>query len=94
MEFLSLKGDCIGSSEHILVKMQHCWKSHAMAQLLHAQAVYPKVNREEKSVHRALTMVKYHFSILGKRKVREDFAFIGLSKVIKAVRSKTLNLFC
>ena len=30
LEFLSLKGDCIGSSESTLVKMPHCWKSHAM----------------------------------------------------------------
>ena len=31
LEFLSLKGGCIGSSESIHVKMPHCWKSHAMA---------------------------------------------------------------
>ena len=29
LEFLSLKG---GSSESTLVKMPHCWKSHATAQ--------------------------------------------------------------
>ena len=34
LEFLSLKGDCTGSSESTLVKMSHCWKSHVMAQLL------------------------------------------------------------
>ena len=34
MEFLSLKGDCAGSSESTLVKMPHyCWKSHVTAQL-------------------------------------------------------------
>ena len=27
LEFLCLKGDCIGSSESTLVKMPHCWKS-------------------------------------------------------------------
>ena len=27
LEFLSLKGDCTGSSESTLVKMPHCWKS-------------------------------------------------------------------
>ena len=32
-EFLSLKGGCTGSSECTLVKMPHCWKSHAAAQL-------------------------------------------------------------
>ena len=33
LEFLSLKGGCRGSSESTLVKMPHCWKSHALAQL-------------------------------------------------------------
>ena len=33
MEFLSLKGGCIGSSESTLVKMPHCWKSHVAAQI-------------------------------------------------------------
>ena len=32
LEFLSLKGGCTGSSESTLVKMPHCWKSHAAAQ--------------------------------------------------------------
>ena len=27
------KADCTGSSESILVKMSHCWKSHVTAQL-------------------------------------------------------------
>ena len=31
--FLSLKGGCTGSSESSLVKMPHCWKSHATAQI-------------------------------------------------------------
>ena len=33
LEFLSLKGGSRGSSESTLVKMPHCWKSHALAQL-------------------------------------------------------------
>ena len=33
LEFLSLKGGCIGSSESTLVKMPHCWKSHVTANL-------------------------------------------------------------
>ena len=32
LEFLSLKGGCRGSYESALVKMPHCWKSHATAQ--------------------------------------------------------------
>ena len=34
LEYLSLKGDCTGSSESTLDKMPHCWKSHVVAQLL------------------------------------------------------------
>ena len=32
-EFLSLKGGYTGSSESTHVKMPHCWKLHAMAQV-------------------------------------------------------------
>ena len=31
LEFLSLKEGCTGSSESTLVKIPHCWKSHAKA---------------------------------------------------------------
>ena len=34
LKFLSLKGGCTGSSESTLVKMPHCWKSQAAAQVL------------------------------------------------------------
>ena len=30
LEYLCLKGGCIGSSESTLVKMPHCWKSHVV----------------------------------------------------------------
>ena len=33
LEFLSLKRGFTGSSESRLVKMPHCWKSHAAAQI-------------------------------------------------------------
>ena len=33
LEFLSLKGDCTGSSESTLVKTPQCWKSHVAAQI-------------------------------------------------------------
>ena len=33
LEFLSLKRGCRGSSESTNVKMQHCWKSHALAHI-------------------------------------------------------------
>ena len=35
LELLSLKGGYRGSSESTHVKMPHCWKSHALAQLLY-----------------------------------------------------------
>ena len=34
LEFLSLKGGCRGWSESTHVKMPHCWKSHALAQII------------------------------------------------------------
>ena len=34
LEFLSLIGGCTDSSESILVKMPHCWKSHVAAQIV------------------------------------------------------------
>ena len=37
LEFLSIKGGCRGSSESTHVKMPHCWKSHALAQILYTQ---------------------------------------------------------
>ena len=33
LELLSLKGGCRGSFESTHVKMPHCWKSHALAQM-------------------------------------------------------------
>ena len=34
LEFLSLKGGRIGSSESTHVKIPHCWKSHVVAHML------------------------------------------------------------
>ena len=36
LEFLSLKIGCRGSSESTHVKMPHCWKSHALAQIFYS----------------------------------------------------------
>ena len=33
LEFLSLKGGGVGSSESTLVKMSNCWESHASAHI-------------------------------------------------------------
>ena len=40
LEFLSLKGGWIGSSESTRVKMSHCWKSHATAHSFEQIHVY------------------------------------------------------
>ena len=34
LEFLSLKGGCRGLSESTHFKMPHCWKSHALANIM------------------------------------------------------------
>ena len=39
LEILSLKGGCTGSSESTLVKMPHCWKSHAADHMYMTQSV-------------------------------------------------------
>ena len=33
LEFLRLKGGCTGSSDSILVKIPHCWKSNVTAHI-------------------------------------------------------------
>ena len=61
LEFLSLKGDCTGSSESRHVKMPHCWKSHVTAHMVDVEAA---VHRESYiSDHVLLNL----FNELGKR---------------------------
>ena len=40
LEFVSLKRGCRGSSESTHVKMPHCWKSHATAQIEYKVGVF------------------------------------------------------
>ena len=40
LEFLSLEGGCLGSSESTHVKMSHCLKSHALAQMCELANVF------------------------------------------------------
>ena len=51
--FLSLKGGSTGSSKSTLVKMAHCWKSHAMAQLLNLFTYFNHIMR--KSIYSLLS---------------------------------------
>ena len=66
--FLSLKGDCTGSSESTLDKMLHCWKSHVTAQRLWKSQVllhqfeglcYGNVKKN----HSTLPRVEFHMKI-------------------------------
>ena len=43
LEFVSLKGGCTGWSESALVKMPHCRKSHAVAQIVYDSGVLFKL---------------------------------------------------
>ena len=52
LEFLSLKGGCTDLSESIIVKMPHCWKSHALAHY------YYRVNSPTAAVHKILLINK------------------------------------
>ena len=49
LKFLSLKGGCTGSPESTLVKMPHCLKSRAMAQLylLYSLFLSTKVEKDQ-----------------------------------------------
>ena len=40
LEFLRLKGGSRGSSESTHVKTPHCWKSHALAQVIFLLGLY------------------------------------------------------
>ena len=40
LEFLSLKGGCLGSSVSTLVKMSHCWKSHIAAHIVNTKTLW------------------------------------------------------
>ena len=48
LEFLSLIWGCTGSSESTLVKMPHCWKSHALAQFCY-RICHLKIRRKHHS---------------------------------------------
>ena len=61
LEFLSLKGGCRGSTESTMIKMQHCWKTHATAHIVTCNASiyimdYPKLlyqtRRKNSLVHK------------------------------------------
>ena len=55
LEFLSLNGGCIGSSESTLVKMPHCWKSHV--------ADYINLQKDLHNTVRGVALTRHPLSI-------------------------------
>ena len=47
LEFLGLMGGCRGSSESMLVKISHCWKSHALAQFITKRNTHNEDNTKQ-----------------------------------------------
>ena len=58
LEFLSLKGECRGSSESTLVKMSNCWKSHALAQLLGMVVPYVVLKIKQLMIRSSLNLLR------------------------------------
>ena len=61
LEFFSLKGGCTGLSESTLVKMPHCWKSHALAHICYFQpcSLTFHQEQEEKIIQNLRTFTKF-----------------------------------
>ena len=55
LEFLILKGGCSGTSESTHVKMPHCWKSHALAQMKY----YMKLGALGSGIHQSFKTLKF-----------------------------------
>ena len=53
LEFLSFKGDCIGSSESTLVKIPHFWKSHVAVNIFFIIILLPMIQEGLLSVLQA-----------------------------------------
>ena len=60
LRFLSLKGGCTDWSECTIVKMPHCWKSHATAQI---SSVYDQKMAQARFCNAILTVLSY-FTII------------------------------
>ena len=72
LEFLNSKGGCTGSSEFTLVKMPHCWKSHAAAQLynivIHILVIQCRVST---SRQKAAELISNQFEYTTSEAIRE-----------------------
>ena len=72
LEFLSLKGGCRGSSESTLVKMSHCWKSHATAQISCNMAVVP--TKAKFGYCLSISLIRMSFFVSLRACLKENFA--------------------
>ena len=96
LEFLSLKGGCTGSSESTLVKMPHCWKSHAMAQFLSFQK-WPRIIRSieiqasQKKIQRVMRLQADISKRFGRKNKTDHFVCHGHWKFIA---SSTIENLC
>ena len=58
LEFLSLNGGCTGSSEPTLVKMLHCWKSHAVAHFFFCLSLFRLTKKEKQDLEYKKTVLR------------------------------------
>ena len=58
LECLSLKGGCRGSSESTHAKMQHFWKSHALAQMILACSRSNRLANVSKAEHAGQNLIR------------------------------------
>ena len=60
LEFLSLKGGHRGSSESTNVKMPHCWKSHALAQMTKEYLIEESHQRKTRLMMMEIVNLVFH----------------------------------
>ena len=63
LEFLSLKGGCIRSSESTLVKMSHCWKSYVAAHIYYPGGPESSRNTQPNCWFSHVVVHKHVFSV-------------------------------
>ena len=67
LEFLSLKGGCTGSSESTHVKIPHCWKYHALAQIQATGDIFLCMLKKGDVTRRVYPFLSKHCMIQRKR---------------------------
>ena len=88
LEFLSLIGGCIGSSESTLVKMPHCWKSHDTAQIC-----WPGWVEAQSCQYLFCGMQQLHFLLTTKILCFADYWLLAVEclRMIKLKKNKTIK---